>query len=182
MKKKTVLDEQDLALFREAAVGTRQIKQDTISPTPKPVKQKALLREVRETLGVSHYFSDEFVPHLSEEGPMRYVRGDVSSFEVKRLRRGDYYPDMLLDLHGLSQQQAKLELAALLQACRRQHIRCACVMHGHGKNVLKQKVPLWLAQHPLVEAFHQAPKAWGGDAALLVLIEQSDPLAAPARR
>ena len=182
MKKKNVLDEQDLALFREAAVGTRQIKQDTISPTPKPVKQKALLREVRETLGVSHYFSDEFVPHLSEEGPMRYVRGDVSSFEVKRLRRGDYYPDMLLDLHGLSQRQAKLELAALLQACRRQHIRCACVMHGHGKNVLKQKVPLWLAQHPLVEAFHQAPREWGGDAALLVLIEQSDAAAASFKR
>ena len=182
MKKNTDLDEQDLALFREAVAGTRQIRQDTISPTHRTVKQKALQREVRETLGVSPYFSDEFVPHLSEEGPMRYVRSDVSSFEVKRLRRGDYYPDMLLDLHGLSQQQAKLEIAALLEACRRQQIRCACVMHGHGKNVLKQKVPLWLAQHPLVEAFHQAPRECGGDAALLVLIEQSDAAAASFKR
>ena len=39
----------------------------------------------------------------------------------------------------------KLELGALIEACRRQHIRCACVMHGHGKNILKQKIPLWLA-------------------------------------
>ena len=81
MKKKSALDEQDLALFHEAVAGTRQIKQDTISPPQRSVKQKALQREVRETLGVSHYFSDEFVPHLSEEGPMRYVRSDVSSFE-----------------------------------------------------------------------------------------------------
>lgn len=174
MKKKTELSEQDQALFREAVSGTREIKQDTISPTHRTVKQKALLREVRETLGISHYFSDEFVPHLSEDGPMRYVRPDVSSYEVKKLRRGDYPPEMLLDLHGLTQQEAKLELAALLEACRRQQIRCACVMTGHGKHILKHKVPLWLAQHPLVEAFHQAPREWGGDAALLVLVEQTE--------
>ena len=47
----------------------------------------------------------------------------------------------------------------------------ACVMHGHGKHILKQQTPLWLAQHPHVMAFHQAPKEYGGDAALLVLIE-----------
>ena len=44
-------------------------------------------------------------------------------------------------------------------------------MHGHGKHILKQQTPLWLAQHPHVMAFHQAPKEYGGDAALLVLIE-----------
>ena len=93
-----------------------------------------------------------------------------SYYELKKLRRGDYVPDLMLDLHGLTQQEAKLELAALLEACRRQHVRCACVMHGHGKHILKQRIPMWLAQHPLVQAFHQAPKLWGGDAALLVLV------------
>lgn len=44
-------------------------------------------------------------------------------------------------------------------------------MHGHGKHVLKQQTPLWLAQHPDVIAFYQAPKEWGGTAALLLLIE-----------
>ena len=173
MKEKPAIDEQEMALFREAASGTRLIKQDTISPVRQAVKQKARLREMRATIGSSHFFSDEFVPLLSSDGPTRYVREDVSSFESKRLRRGDYVPDMMLDLHGVTQQEAKLELAALIEACRRHHIRCACVMHGHGKNILKQKIPLWLAQHPHVEAFHQAPKIWGGDAALLLLIEQN---------
>jgi len=45
------------------------------------------------------------------------------------------------------------------------------VMTGQGKHILKQQTPLWLAQHPHVMAFHQAPKMFGGDAALLVLIE-----------
>ncbi|MER1720864.1 endonuclease SmrB, partial [Proteus terrae] len=31
-----------------------------------------------------------------------------------------------------------------------------------------------LAQHTDVIAFHQAPKEWGGDAALLVLVENDD--------
>ncbi len=75
------------------------------------------------------------------------------------------------DLHGLTQLQAKQELGALIAACRREHVFCACVMHGHGKHILKQQTPLWLAQHPHVMAFHQAPKEYGGDAALLVLIE-----------
>lgn len=171
MNKKTSLDEQDLALFRDAINGTRKIKQDTIRLQTPAIKQKAEIREIRETQQHIHYFSDEYEPLLSQEGPVRYVRSDVSSFEAKKLRRGDYIPDLMLDLHGLTQQEAKNELGALIDACRRQHIRCACVMHGHGKNILKQKIPLWLAQHPDVMAFHQAPKLWGGDAAILVLIE-----------
>ncbi len=118
-----------------------------------------------------HYFSDEFQPLLNTEGPIKYVRPDVSHFELKKMRRGDYSPELFLDLHGLTQLQAKQELGALIAACRREHVFCACVMHGHGKHVLKQQTPLWLAQHPHVMAFHQAPKEYGGDAALLVLIE-----------
>lgn len=48
------------------------------------------------------------------------------------MRRGDYSPELFLDLHGLTQLQAKQELGALIAACRREHIFCACVMHGHG--------------------------------------------------
>ncbi|MBB6055393.1 endonuclease SmrB [Tolumonas osonensis] len=173
MSKKTILDDQDIGLFREAITGVRQIKQDTIRLQSPAIKQKAQIREIRESQQAQHYFSDEYEPLLSQEGPVRYNRSDVSAYEVKKLRRGDYIPDMMLDLHGLTQQQAKSELGALIEACRRQHIRCACVMHGHGKNILKQRIPLWLAQHPDVMAFHQATKLWGGDAAILVLIEQN---------
>lgn len=171
MSKKKSIDPQEMELFREATSGIKPMKQDTIRLHTPAIKQKAERREIREAQQSTHYFSDEYEPLLSQEGPMRFVRGDVSPYEAKKLRRGDYIPDMMLDLHGLTQQEAKNELGALLEACRRQHIQCACVMHGHGKNILKQKIPLWLAQHPYVMAFHQAPKLWGGDAAILVLVE-----------
>ncbi len=176
MKKKSSLSPEDKALFRGLMNGARKLTQDTVVHRParkKPgvVPQKRL---ISEQIDASHYFSDEFQPLLSTDGPSRYVRQDVSPFELKKLRRGDYSPELFLDLHGLTQHQAKQELGALIAACRREHIWCACVMHGHGKHVLKQQTPLWLAQHPHIMAFHQAPKEYGGDAALLILIETEE--------
>ena len=152
MKKKTSLSEEDQALFRQLMTGTRKIKQDTIvhRPQRKKITEVAPKRLLQEQVDNSHYFSDEFQPLLNTEGSTKYVRPDVSHFELKKLRRGDYSPELFLDLHGLTQQQAKQELGALIAACRREHVFCACVMHGHGKHILKQQTPLWLAQHPQV--------------------------------
>jgi DNA-nicking Smr family endonuclease len=61
----------------------------------------------------------------------------------------------------MNQHQAKQELAALLTLCRKENIHVASVMHGIGKHILKQRIPSWLAQHPAVRAFHQAPREWG---------------------
>lgn len=176
MKKKSSLSPEDKALFRGLMSGTRKLAQDTVVHRP-PRKKTGVVpqkRLISEQIDASHYFSDEFQPLLATEGPSRYVRQDVSAFELKKLRRGDYSPELFLDLHGLTQLQAKQELGALIAACRREHIWCACVMHGHGKHILKQQTPLWLAQHPHVMAFHQASKEYGGDAALLVLIETEE--------
>jgi len=173
MSSKNKLNADDKALFRQLMSGTRKLAQDTIvhAPQRKKLREIPEKRLLSEQIDNSHYFSDEFQPLLATEGAVRYVRSDVDHFELKKLRRGDYSPEIFLDLHGLTQQQAKQELGALIAACRREHIFCASVMHGHGKHILKQQTPLWLAQHPLVMAFHQAPKVFGGDAALLVLIE-----------
>lgn len=70
----------------------------------------------------------------------------------------------------MTQQEAKRELGAMIAYCLKENVHCACVQHGIGKHILKQNVPLWLAQHPDVLAFHQAPLEFGGDGALLVLL------------
>lgn len=113
MKKKTTLSEEDQALFRQLMAGTRKIKQDTIvhRPQRKKISEVPVKRLIQEQADASHYFSDEFQPLLNTEGPVKYVRPDVSHFEAKKLRRGDYSPELFLDLHGLTQLQAKQELA-----------------------------------------------------------------------
>lgn len=175
MSKKTPETDDELSLFRDAVKGIKQLKQDTINP-PRRQTAHASSQKLTTSIASDHtfYFSDEFEPLLKEEGPTQYARLDVSKYEVKRLRRGVYVPDIFLDLHGLTQIEAKRELGALIAECIKENICCACVMHGIGKHILKKKTPLWLAQHPSVLAFHQATLEFGGNGALLVLIEIPD--------
>lgn len=171
MSKKDPINSDDLMLFRDAVKGIKKLQQDTIIQQPRKSNKKQDERKTtRSAKDNEFYFSDEFVPHLDEEGPTRYARSDVSKYEVKRLRRGVYVPDVYLDMHGMTQQEAKRELGAMIAYCLKEHVNCASVMHGIGKNILKKKVPLWLAQHPDVMAFHQAPLEFGGNGALLVLL------------
>lgn len=177
MKPKFLLNEDEILCFHAAVADVKKLPQNTSArplPPKKPKKRFLHERLLKEQLDASFYFSDEFQPQLDREGPTRYLHPDADYYELKKLRRGDYPPDLFLDLHGLTQQQAKKELGALIATCRQEHAHCACVMHGHGKHVLKQQTPLWLAQHPDVIAFHQAPKEWGGTAALLVLMKLID--------
>nr|WP_086938030.1 endonuclease SmrB [Thaumasiovibrio occultus] len=172
-------NDEDMSLFRDAVKGVKTMVNDTITHDTRKPAAKNLEKRSRKSSGVSikdqqnheFYFSDEFEPLLSETGPMHYARHDVSKFEVKKLRRGVYVPDVFLDMHGMTQQEAKRELAAMIATCIKEDVSCCCVMHGLGKNILKQRVPMWLAQHPDVMAFHQAPLEFGGNGALLVLLE-----------
>ncbi|GHA47901.1 endonuclease SmrB [Photobacterium aphoticum] len=172
MSKKDFNLDEDFSLFQDAVKGVKKISNDTIiAPRRQGPKQDKAKLSAKEADNHEFYFSDEFEPHLNETGPTQYARTGVSKYEVKKLRRGVYVPDMYLDMHGMTQQEAKRELAAMIAACIKESVACCCVMHGIGKHILKQKAPLWLAQHPDVMAFHQAPLEFGGDGALLVLIE-----------
>lgn len=162
-----------LAEFQQLVEGITPLPQDKRHFRPQ-VKTRQQLADKVVQLQATSYFSDIYQPLLPVNGPMRWCREDVDAMELKRLRRGDYTPELLLDLHGYRQTEAKLEIAALIQACIREHLLCCSVMHGHGSGILKQQVPMWLAQHPQVKAFHQAPREWGGDAAILVLVDIGD--------
>jgi len=88
MSKKDTEHDDDFALFQEAVQGVKKLRQDTIILRPKKnTKQKEIKRSNREASDSEFYFSDEFVPLLNEDGPTRYARDDVSTYEVKRLRR-----------------------------------------------------------------------------------------------
>lgn len=174
MTKQTKLTEDDRHLFKSSLIGVKKIKQDTVRHLlPIPDGKTASLSDKHThplTENDSFYFSDEYQPLLKED-PVSYLRPDADTYELKKLRRGFYQPELFLDLHGLTQQEAKKELGALIAACRQEHIQCASVLFGHGKHILKKQTPLWLAQHPDVLCFHQAPKEFGGSAGLLILLD-----------
>ncbi|OOF51893.1 hypothetical protein BKK54_00710 [Rodentibacter genomosp. 1] len=163
----------EFELFRAETKGIKPIKQDTfIALRQKSGQKKSHLRDIREKEDTLFYFSDEYEPLLNEnDGMVKYLREGEDSHLLKRLRRGDFSPELFLDLHGLTREQAKMELAALLLACENERVDCASIMTGYGSFTLKKQIPRWLVQHPKVRALHQAPREWGGEAAILILIE-----------
>ena len=167
-----MLDEEAISLFRAEMKGVKPLKQDTfVAARPHKKKALATIKEQREQQDTLFYFSDEYEPLLNEESAVKYLRENEDSHLLKQLRRGDFSPKIFLDLHGLTREQAKLELAALIQTCEKEHLYCASVMTGYGTYTLKRQIPRWLVQHPKVRALHQAPKEWGGEAAILILID-----------
>ncbi|SEQ85426.1 endonuclease SmrB [Basfia succiniciproducens] len=167
-----MLKDEDINLFRESIKGAKKLAQDTfVAPKKVNVKKKSEQREIREKSDTLFYFSDEYEPLLNEEDAVKYLREGEDTYLLKQLRRGDFSPELFLDLHGLTKEQAKLELASLIQACLDEHVYCASIMTGYGTYTLKRQIPRWLVQHPNVRALHRAPKEWGGDAAILVLID-----------
>ncbi|OOF40917.1 hypothetical protein BKK49_05550 [Rodentibacter rarus] len=165
--------QEEFELFRVETKGIKPIKQDTvIAPRQKCGQKKSYLRDIREKEDTLFYFSDEYEPLLNEnDGIVKYLREGEDSHLLKQLRRGDFSPELFLDLHGLTREQAKMELAALLLACESERVDCASIMTGYGSFTLKKQIPRWLVQHPKVRALHQAPREWGGDAAILILVE-----------
>ncbi|AUI81830.1 endonuclease SmrB [Alteromonas sp. DY56-G5] len=169
--------EEEAFSFADAMQGVTPLSQDKVEPD----KQVELFKKSQQVKGkhlkhskqlaASFDFSDMYQAALPQEGPMRFCQEGESTHILKQLRRGDYSPEMTLDLHGLTREMAKAELAALIHTARKELIDCVCVMHGFGQGVLKAALPHYLVQHPQVRAFHQAPLEYGGQAALLVLID-----------
>ena len=128
-----MLDEEAISLFRAEMKGVKPLKQDTfVAARPHKKKALATIKEQREQQDTLFYFSDEYEPLLNEESAVKYLRENEDSHLLKQLRRGDFSPEIFLDLHGLTREQAKLELAALIQTCEKEHLYCASVMTGYG--------------------------------------------------
>lgn len=165
-------DPEDLALFRDFVAGTRPLEQDKIAPVVQRSKQKRpTLTSNSTTAEKLFFFSDEFEVFADTQGTLSYVQTGDDPHLAGRLRRGELTPQVVLDLHGMTVQEAKTELAGLLNYCEQQQLNCACVVHGKGLGILARKVPNWLIQHPNVRAFHTAPRSWGKHGALLLLLK-----------
>lgn len=107
---------------------------------------------------------------------LSFQRGGVRMQVMRRLRRGLYPVEDELDLHGLSQSEARYRLAEFIAISRDAGRRCVRIIHGKGYRsgargpVLKTAVNLWLRRHLDVMAFASARVIDGGTGALYVLL------------
>ena len=172
----------ELSLFQQAVAGIKPLAQDKVNhTTPAPREVRKLQEKNRRNgkekrrISATFQFSDGFEAWFDPNQPIKFSRSKTLSGEVKRLRRGEYVPDLTLDLHGYNREDAKWEIAEFLHVAKKHHHYCICIVHGIGSRILKQQIPNWLVQHPDVLGFHEAPLEWGGKGALLILMDVMDP-------
>lgn len=181
--KRTSEDDEN-ALFIEsvgsvAPVRTSSNKVD-VRRSPPPARgsdadEEALLQLSELVAGVGPFDiadSDEFI-----EGAVPGLDPNV----VRKLHRGDYAVQAHLDLHGLTQEEAKSQLITFLTASRARSFRCVLVVHGRGLHskdqipVLKGSIQRWLSQGRMAKevlAFATARPHDGGAGAVYVLLRR----------
>ncbi len=83
-----------------------------------------------------------------------------------------------LDLHGMTQDQARLALGDFLRRAQADGYRAALVITGKGmagEGVLRRRAPEWLAEpslRPLVAGTSPAHRRHGGEGALYVALKR----------
>ena len=104
----------------------------------------------------------------------------IDRAHLDRLKRGKTPVEREIDLHGLRQREAGLEIRAQLQEAFELAERCVLIIHGRGARtetgpVLKEALLGWLCEPPLdrlVMAFASAIPDHGGTGATYVLLRR----------
>ncbi|AAO26827.1 hypothetical protein bbp_092 [Buchnera aphidicola str. Bp (Baizongia pistaciae)] len=176
MNKSDSLLSKDLFLLYQEFSEIRKIKQDTVfqSRRFKLVQDIKIKKNMYEQDIHYHYLSCQKFQISFNHDSIFYLRNKNYFDVLKKLKIGKYVPEIILDVHGLNQDQAKRKLGELLNICHKENLFCASVIHGHGRNILKNKIPIWLSRHPSVIAFYKIPKKFGRSTAILFLIHSSD--------
>ena len=168
----------ETALFRDAVqdvaplVAPDKITHPRKKPRPIPKKIRP-----NQAAAQNDALSDHIPLDAEGDDSTSFSRSGLSSQSLRRLRRGHWPIQDALDLHGYTREEARVALAAFLNACGEQGMRCVQVIHGKGHSsenrepVLKVKVRHWLMQREDVLAFCEAKPEEGGSGAVKVLLK-----------
>jgi DNA-nicking Smr family endonuclease len=171
-------DPAEAEAFRAAMRDVKPLQQPPLRERPAAPKRRAPVRlqsDAAENL-------DQAMPLIAAADTadaasvLSFRRSGVRDPVVRRLRRGLYPSEAELDLHGMSQSEARERLAEFIALSRDGGRRCVRIVHGKGYRsgargpILKAAVNLWLRRHMDVMAFTSARAIDGGTGAVYVLL------------
>ncbi len=113
-------------------------------------KQKKLILDQKADVAIdAKYVMPSTLEHKtakSQQAPQLNRR------DAERLRKGQVTIDATIDLHGMTQEQARQSLDLFMMNSISRKYRCVLIITGKGKlskpSVLKQKLPEWLELGP----------------------------------
>jgi DNA-nicking Smr family endonuclease len=175
----------DAALLREAFEGVRPLDSGVGRITGGPPRGfvRSIVSEDAEVLAeLSDLVSGQGSFELNETE--EYVEGSRVGLDprlVTRLRRGEFSVQSHIDLHGMTQPDAKEALTRFILDSVRKGYRTVLVVHGRGlrspggQPVLKHATAQWLSHGTIggyVLAFATARPNDGGAGAVVVLLRR----------
>ncbi len=116
-----------------------------------------------------------------EGGRIEAIAAGIDRRTLRRLRRGELELEWELDLHGLSEAEARRAVEGAVQDAVAEGVRGLLVIHGRGRHsdlagpVLRDAVPDWLVEAPSaawVMAFATARPEDGGEGSLAVWLRR----------
>ncbi len=179
MTKKT-LSEQDSELFRQTIGKVKAVKSDQYVLTPKKKPKPYPKQQILNNKNSFDKPVETDVEKLYQEDSLSFVAPGLQKNVLKKLRKGYFGVDAVIDLHGLTSFEAKHQLSKFLHNSVEDGYRCVHIIHGKGyrspdnEPVLKNNINLWLRQHHDVQAFCSTPSKAGGTGAVFVLLKLSE--------
>jgi DNA-nicking Smr family endonuclease len=170
------IDDTDKKLFRDAMRGVKPIaKSKKIAPVPSPPPYKRRKR-ISYAEPVFAPLSDyETLEPINSEDLVEFKQTSVQNKVLRKLRAGQYNIEAILDLHGMTVDEAKESLYGFLLQCQKRGLSHVLVVHGKGRvsghPILKNKLNHWLRQLDQVLAFCSAKAKDGRSGAMYVLLK-----------
>ena len=178
-------DEDDGSLFRRAMsdVNTQHKNyskrrnnpaEDRPRPPVTPPRTRPAAHPVERT-GTSENIADQ----PQSPGSVQFARPGLQKNIIRRLKRGQYAVESILDLHGLRRFEADDALNQFISEALQRGLTCVLIIHGKGyrsqsgQSVLKQFTLEWLKEVAAVKAFCSAQPRHGGTGAVYVLLKTS---------
>lgn len=165
-------------MFRAAVRGVRPLRQSKPAPERELRRPRAASRRADEARVLADSLTlDADALDVESGEELTFRREDIAESVLRRLRRGHYAVRDEIDLHGMTQDEARVALSAFLAEAVGHDRRCVRIIHGKGRGsghrgpVLKSAVNRWLRRHASVRAFCSARRNDGGTGALYVLLD-----------
>jgi DNA-nicking Smr family endonuclease len=175
-------EEDDASLFLSAMDGVEQMTNRGEAPVPNPRLPEIIDENAEALAELAELVVGQGEFNISDTN--EFIEGAAPGLDarlMRSLRRGDFVLQGQLDLHGMTQVQAKDAVDRFLTDSHRARKRCVLIVHGRGLNsqdqipVLKEWLRGWLAQKRLgktVLAFATARPQDGGTGAVYVLLRR----------
>ncbi len=175
------MSQDDSDIFRRAMSGAKPlVSEQRVSPFKRKPKPKARFSRADERAALEeslHADADDL--ENDNVDYLRFHRPSVGHRMMRRLARGHYAVQDEIDLHGMTQHEAREHLHDFVNQASAAGRTCVRVVHGKGLGsglrgpVLKKSVNRWLRRWDSVLAFVSAPRVDGGTGAVYVLLRKT---------